>query len=164
MALSEFTTFGDVRAALGVTSDELEDATLSLRLYDFSLRADLDSISAQLIPTFRSIAEEVEPTEDEIRLHEMVQLFATYSVARHLTSSLPMFSFKEVTDGKASDVRSSESYKATIERVEGLYEAYRTQVVSRLSTVVTGTSATSALVLRSYLSIGSPTRDPVTGT
>lgn len=164
MALSEFTTFGDVRAALGVTSDELEDATLSLRLYDFSLRADLDSINSELINTFRSIAAETNPTDDEIKLQEMVQLFSTYSVAKHLTTSLPMFSFKEVTDGKASDTRSSESYLATIELVGRLYDQYRTELVRRLSTVLTGSPSVSAPALRSYVLVGLPSRDPVTGT
>jgi hypothetical protein len=163
VALSEFTTFGDVRASLGVTSDELDDATLSLRLYDFSLRADLDSLSLDLIPTFRSLAELTDPSEDEIRFLEMVQLFATYSVAHQLISSLPMFAFKEVSDGKASDVRfSQDPYKATIEKVEALYGMYRTQIVERLA-AVNGVPVTTAPV-RVYLAVSSPARDPVTGT
>lgn len=165
MALSEFTSYEDIRAALGVTSDELEDTTLSLRLYDFSLRADLNSIDPELIATFRIVESQSDPDEASISFSEMTHLFATYSVARHLLTSLPMFSFKEVTDGKASDVRFSQNpYEATIERVEASYQQYRPQLANLLAIVKNGTGATITPTLRTFLSVSSPSRDPVTGT
>ena len=46
MALLTYTTYDDIRAALGVSSDEIEDATLSLSLYELNLTSDLTGESA----------------------------------------------------------------------------------------------------------------------
>lgn len=170
MALIDFTTFEDVRAVLGVSVDELEDATLGLSVYEFDLKDELSEVSEDAIPGSDLIADyssakakaPADRTADEQRLIEYTRLFSTYAVARHLTAALPLFSPKEQTDGKASIVRyTQDPYKHTVSEIKARYERYRDRLIKAYSAAMS--SAAPATVLRTYLSGSQPTSDPVTG-
>lgn len=170
MALVDYTTFDDIRAALGVSSDELEDATLSLAVYEFNLKAELTDVGedavagSDILADFKT-ADEVAPdirTSQQARLVEGLRLFATYVVAKHLTSALPLFSPKEQHDGKASLVRYAQSpYADTIKSVKALYDRFRTQLVTAYTKFKSLTAA--APTARSYFSVVPSSSDPVTG-
>ena len=162
MALSDFTSFEDVRAALGVTEDELSDTTLDLRLYEYTLKADLERVDANLVGNYTAALALPNPNTAQIRLVESTKVFSTYAVARHLLAALPMFAFKEVTDGKASDTRFAlDPYKATTERVEALF----LEALSRVKEAAAGLSPGAApVVRRSFMAVASPASDPVRGT
>lgn len=171
MALTDFTTFEDIRAALGVSSDELEDDTLNLSLYEFNLKDDLTEVGEEAVPNsdlitdFRT-ADAKSPgtrTAAETRLVEATRLFSTYVVARQCTSALPLFSPKEQSDGKASLVRyASNPYEHTVREVKALYDKYRGRLITAYTKLKSVTSPT--LTARSYFSVVSPTTDPVTGS
>jgi hypothetical protein len=162
MALTEFTTFNDIRAALGVTSDELQDTTLSLKLYEFGLTADLESVDLTLSEQYSTVSALPSPSAAQTRFLEATQLFSTYSVARALLGSLPMFAFKEVTDGKAIDTRFAlDPYKETTKRVEAQFAQTQERLRATLAAL---TSTTVEVVRRSFLAVASPTRDPILGT
>lgn len=165
VALVDYTTYDDIRAALGVSEDELEDATLGLSLYSFSLSADIRSVSLTLAADYATVSAKDEPTrtENEQILVECMSLFCTYSVAKHLLTSLPLFSPKEITDGKASAVRYSTSpYKDTMARVEEMYGRYRDALATAYAAY--NQSRAADRTPRVYVSVARPSSDPVLGT
>jgi len=165
MAVVDYTSYDDIRAALGVSSDEVEDATISLPLYDLNLTSEFEDVSLTLVEDYAALA--LTPpagwTAAQERFIRYTSLFATYAVAKHLTDSLPLFSPKEISDGKASMVRYAvDPYKATIASVSNRYQQYR----GRLSEAYGDLTAETATptVLFPYFRAVAPARDPVTGT
>jgi hypothetical protein len=103
MALTDYTSFAEVRAVLGVSEDEITDATLGLPIYDFALSETYSDISDLLLPALD--ASKAVPTAArtpaQIKLLRVANLYTAYSLAHTLLTSLPMFSYSRVTDGKA---------------------------------------------------------------
>jgi hypothetical protein len=171
LALVEFTTYEDVRAALGVSSDELEDATLDLSLYEFNLKDELSAVGEEISPTADLItdfktadgkAPALRSTAEQ-KLVEFTRLFSTYVIARHCASTLPIFSPKEQHDGKASIVRyASSPYEVTIRAVTDLHERYRARLRAIYASFKSASNPGS--VARTYLSVVAPSTDPVTGS
>ncbi len=164
MALVDYTTFNDIRAALGVSSDEIEDATLSLDVYSYNLDAELGDMEPSPVAKYLELKDtEIDGMTDvEARFFKAMRLFASYSVARQLLPSLPMFAPKEQTDGKASVTRfAGDPYKETMKRVEAQYEVNLTRLIAALAKVNSLTATPT--VLRPYFSAVAPAFDPVTG-
>lgn len=165
MAILDCTTYDDIRAALGVSSDELEDATLALSLYEFGLSADLRSLSLTISTDFATVSNIAEDTQSEVEkvFVECMSLFATYSVANQCLTSLPLFSPKEITDGKASVTRYAQNpYKDTMDRVEAAYIKFRDALTTAYAAYKT-TARDDRAVIQFMAVIGLST-DPVTGT
>jgi len=164
MTLIDFTSYDDVRAALGVSQDEIKDTTLSLDLYAFNLTSELEGISLTLIPTFTTVTAIAvdERSAVQTRFFQTAKLFACYAVAKQLCTSLPMFAPKEQTDSKATLGRfAQDPYKATIARIVADYETNK----ARLATALEGLTPEVARVItsRPYFSVVSALVDPVTG-
>lgn len=162
--LTDFTTFGDVRAALGVSEDELEDSTLSLDVYVFGLLSEFDDMNPSPLASYQDLAEADPETMEEVefKLYRAVRRFSTYAVAKELLSALPMFGPKEISDGKASTVRfTQDPYKETIKRVEGAYEKTKQQLEAAYALF---SSASTATVARPFMGVVTRGVDPVTGT
>lgn len=163
MALVDFTSHDDIRAALGVSVDEIEDATISLPLYENNLAVELDEIDLDLATDYATINALPTKTAVQTRFLTIAQLFATYAVAKQLTTSLPMFSPKEISDGKASMVRFAQNpYKDTIAEVKRQWEANRARLEAAYAALADGTAAPATVL--PYLTVSSPDSDPVTGT
>lgn len=163
MPITAYTTYADVRAALGVSPDELEDTTLALELYDYNLRLEIEAVSTTLAAdytTVTAIAEETR-TSSEANLYRAIRLFATYAVAKQLSSSLPLFGPKDISDGKATVSRFADSpYIETIKEVKRQYERNRSALVDAYGAYKsTGSSSYS----RPYFVASGPSTDPVTG-
>lgn len=164
MALVDFTTFDDVRAALGVSSDELEDSTLSLAVYEFNLKRELRELAGSLPSTYATVAAATQRTDAQTQLFESVRLFSTYAVAWHLCASLPMFSPKEVTDSKASFSRyAAGTLEETISRVEMQYGTFKAYVQASLTNLDAAAPQAVATVLTHAVRVGLA-QDPVTGS
>lgn len=162
MALTVFTSYADIRAALGVGIAEIPDAVISLPLYDNSLGVELDKLGLTLAADFVTTKALAVKTADQDRFLRSVQLFATYAVARQLTGALPLFSPKEIHDGKASMVRYAASpYDATIKAIKEGFETYKAVAIAAYALLNTTTSPSTKL--RPYLSVVAPSYDPVTG-
>lgn len=163
MSLINYTSYDDIRAALGVSDEELEDDTLGLTLYEDHLKAELDDISYGLDP-FHATLEAVPETDldpAQKRFMMAARLFATYATARTLTVTLPVFAPKTIEDGKARMERHADPYKATIQAINSEYERWR----NRLKDAFLALGETSAVnTRRTYLSVVSPASDPITGT
>lgn len=167
MALADFTTYDDIRAALGVSPDEIEDSTLSLAVYEFNLKSELEDLdsSLSLISDFATVSDLDAGARSALqdRFYRAVYLFSTYAVAKHLTSSLPLFSPKEITDGKASLVRYAQNpYEKTISDVVALYDKYRTRAIEAYAAFQSTTATPTTR--RIFLARAARGVDPVTGS
>lgn len=162
MILTAFTSYADIRAALGVGIAEIPDAVISLPLYENGLGVELDRLNLALEGDFVSTTALASKTADQTRFLRAVQLFATYTVARQLTGSLPLFSAKEIHDGKASMIRyAANPYEATVTAIKEGFETYKARALAAYALVNTSTSSSTAL--RPYLSVVRASYDPVTG-
>lgn len=161
MPLSSYTSFDDIRAALGVSEDEIEDGTLLLPLYENKLLSEFEDISPSLAEDFLLLPSSGR-TAIQDKFARNVQMFATYAVAKHLTISLPLFSPKDISDSKALQSRyASSPYKDTI---AGIFEEYGS-LKSRLDSVYSVIKSTTVTVFRPrvYFAVSSLQPDPVTG-
>lgn len=136
MNLLDYTTYEDIRAALGVNDAELTDETLGLALYSSNLAVELDDIG----PTLADVYDEVRilpedgRTKAQQRLIDVTRVFATYAVARQCAGSLPMFGPKSISDSKTEVSRfTNDPYKATIKSVGESWSLYRTRVGAALT-------------------------------
>jgi len=119
-----------IRAVLGVTAEELEDATLALPIYEYVFDMEVEEISSDL-KTAYTTAEAVptpRPTNTQ-RLVQVYEVFAAYSVARHLLTSLKMFAPKVITDGQAEVERVVDPFSSTKDAVNQTYDIMRTRLV-----------------------------------
>lgn len=165
MAILDYTTYDDIRAVLGVSSEELEDATVSLQVYEFGLSSEIRSVSRTLVSDLATVVASPEAgwTDVQRELVEGMTLFCTYSVARQLLTSLPLFSPKEITDGKASQVRySTNPYEETIRRVQAEYSRFKTDLDAIYASFKSSTATASTTRI---LMIGGPSTsiNPITG-
>ena len=158
--LTDYTSYNGIRAALGVSDEDLEDATLALPLYSDYLTQELEDIALTLPDTYATTKDKATPTAAELRFLKACQLFATFAVAKQLTAALPLFAAKQVTDGKAAVQRFDNPYKDGIKSINEQYGTMRTRLVAALSSVGTSGSASVAPV---YFAVVSPATDPVTG-
>lgn len=163
MPLTDYTTYAEVRAALGTNVEEIDDPTLALPMYERGLVADLEDIKSALPGDYTTVAaiDEGARTVAQQAFYTAVQLFAPYSVAAQLASSLPLFSPKQVSDGKAGFSRYADSpYKTAIENAKKLFDRYRARLADKYAAMQ---STTDTLGLRPFFSTVSPTVDPVVG-
>jgi len=158
--LTDYTTYNDIRAAIGVSLDDIDDATLGLGLYADYLETELEDINIDLPTTFATTKADPTPTAAESRFLQACRLFATYAIAKQLTSSLPIFAAKQMTDGKAAMTRFDNPYKEAIASVNQQYDKMRNRLTQALAAVGTSTETATSLV---FVSVVSPSVDPVTG-
>lgn len=161
MPLTDYTSYDEVRAALGVSTDELEDATLALGMYSDSLELELESVNLGVPSLFTTVAAlpEADRTDSQGRFYRTAKLFATYAVAKQLLPSLPMFGPKDISDGKATVSRFADSpYRETSKRVEAKYDELFTKLTTAYDSAASTTTATVTLNL---LSVVNPATDPV---
>lgn len=165
MALTDYTTYADVRGVLGVSDDELEDATLALALYSDHLLQEFDDVSTTLASDFATVAAitpESSRTAVQQRFYRLTRLFAAYAVAKQLGSGLPLFGPKDITDGKATVSRFADSpYRAVLKEVQNKYDELRIKLKEAHAGL--SSSATNTVV-RSYFSAVGMATDPVTGS
>lgn len=161
MTLTEFTSYADVRAAVGLEDDELEDSTLALEVYSIGLREELNSISDQLITLYQdSKGKDVRSTQ-EARLYDLTRLFSTYAVAKQVGATLGMIGPRTISDGKSSMSRfSGTPYKDTLEKIAEQYELYRRRLEAVIDELTASPSEPFSQAL--FMAVGSG-YDPVTG-
>jgi hypothetical protein len=163
MALTDYTSYDEVRAVLGVSVDEIDDVTLGLGVYSLNLLAELEDI-ADALPEDYAIVLAVDGgsrTEKQRKLYNAVQLFAPYAAGKQLASSLPIFSPKAITDGKSGFTRYSDSpYKQSIAECLKQYSANRQRLIDAYASFK---DTSAALSPRPYLTVSVPTTNPVTG-
>lgn len=162
--ITDYTTFADVRALLGVNDIELSDATLALEVYSHSLTAELEEVDVGLPAKFVEVADTDDSawTTAQRRFFESCRLFSAYAVAKQATTALPMFGPKDVGDSKAVISRFSDSpYKQTEKKIKEGFDLQKTRLAKAYADL--NTTSTTTATPRTMLVISSPTTDRVTG-
>lgn len=160
MSLLNYTTYDDIRAALGVNDEELEDGVLGLQLYEDNLSFELSDIHPDLDALHTTLESTPVLTSAQERFMAACRGFATYAVARSLTSTLPMFGPKSIEDGKARMERFADPYKATIEAVNKSYTTWKARLEAAYGTLM---STSKSTVFMSYAVSATPAYNPITG-
>lgn len=163
MDITQYTTCDEVRALLGVSSDEIEDGTILLEVYATGLEADLRGISPQLMAEYASSTAATPPSDNQTWLVKSVRAFAALSLAKQLCPSLPMFAPKDISDGKANISRwASSPYEVTIDAVTARFSVLRDQVSTALD-VVLASASSGPVSARPYFFGVKLSTNPVTG-
>ena len=159
MLLTDYTTYADIRAVLGVSEDDLTDETLALTLYGDYLQNELEDIALTLPDTYTTVKALTVRDSAQIRFLTASRLFATFAVAKQLTAALPLFAAKQISDGKATVGRFDTSYKETIKSVNEQYEKLRARLLLTVSALGTTTTAATTRV---FFGVISPSTDVIT--
>lgn len=163
--LTDYTTYDEIRAVLGVSNKDIQDSTLALALYDRLLLIDLDSLDSTagsgvrtLYTTISGISQGSR-TADQQRYYELVQVYSAYSVSNTLLTSLPYFAVQRVTDGRAEAERLSDPYADVKESVPMVLSTLRRRLLSAYTVLGGSVSSTTT---RSYFTATGLATDPVT--
>lgn len=139
--LTEFTTADAIRAVLGVSDEEIEDATLALPQYAQLFSIELENIAATAESQYLTIKNLTPPvTALEQKYLDVVQLFAAYSTAKTLLGSLALFAPKAITDGRASMDRFPDPMDDVKEGVESMYNSLKQRLKDILGEVGVATA------------------------
>lgn len=165
MILTDIASNVELRSILGVDTVELEDAVVNLPLTLLALDREFRTIDSSLVADFDDV-HAIAPasrTEAESLFHDSAQLFGAYALAKHFTTSLPMFAPKTIGDGKATNSKFSDSpYKETIKSIDSFLDKYRLD----LATLYAAYAEESApvAVMPTLMGISSPETDEVTNS
>lgn len=114
ITLTDYTTYAEVRAVLGVSSYELSDTTLGLATYTRSLYARLRAVTGtfgvttgSLIDIFEVLVDVVNPTAAQEDMLALIKQFATFIVAESCLTGLSLLAMKSESDGKTTQTRFS---------------------------------------------------------
>jgi hypothetical protein len=162
MALTR-TTYEEVRATLGVSDEELENETLDLKVFTDQLELELTDIDPTLPTTLDTIAALAEASRSAAQktVFNVANLFVSYAYARILLTSLPLFSPKRVTDGRAEVERHAGMMEDTRDGVYAGYSTLRTRLQNALAALGNGYTAPVATSVAFTASVGLAV-DPVT--
>lgn len=166
MSVNTYTTYSEIRAALGVAELELPDETLALPLYETQLQLELEDISPLVLTTYDTIVgiAEGSRTADQKSFFAICRLFSTYCVANQLVKTLKMFGLKRTTDGKAE----GERFDPNEDVVDGIaqgYQAMRTRLrgaLAKLNPSYTPPTATGLVLAAAVGLATNPVTDSAT--
>lgn len=140
MNITDFTSYAEVRQAVGLSIKELTDVDLSAEMYANSLQIYLAKVTlpdeapgpGPLETRFAEIVLITEGTRTakEQELYNLTRLYATYAVAHEAAMSLSTRTPKTISDGKHTLVRfSPESvYQTTLENIKKRLEDLKLQL------------------------------------
>lgn len=157
--LNDITTCSQVRAALGVSDEELTDETILQPMYLTQLKEELRMISPTLLAAIAAASTGV--SEVEVRLKEVASLFATLQVAYFLRGSIHNFAPRMISDGKASMQRFIDPVAQVIEALKGDLASARVRLLDAHAAYVGQTSAQRTIV--TGFASSRPGYDPVVG-
>jgi len=158
--LVDFTSADEIRAILGVSSEELEDATILLGLYFKNLEFELSDISLTLESQYVTIKAQSTKTALEQKFLDVASVFAAYSVSRSLVSSVGLFAPRKITDGRAETERVVDPFSEVKIGVLAGYGAIRARLILALAAIGTAVTAGPA---RTYFTAAGLAVNPVTG-
>jgi hypothetical protein len=158
-SLTEFTTYDEIRAVLGVSDDELTDSTLELPLYALALSMELEDIDATLEAQYIAIKAQTDKTPLEQKLLDVVSVFSAYAISKNLLTSMPLFAPKRITDGSAETERVTDPFSGVREGVNSMYAILKNRIKRILGEM--GTPITP-VAFRSYVSAVGLALNPVT--
>lgn len=165
--LTEFTSYDEIRAAIGVAQEEIPDVVLALPNYEYVLDFDLDEMgtfSPTMIEEYRivqALSTSPAPTVDEARFVSILKVYAAYVIARHLLNTLPMFAPQIIKDSK-TELQRQDPYEATRAGVESFYLLMRARLLAAYGILFPLATITPVANVPALLAVGLAS-DPVLG-
>lgn len=152
MALTNYTTYDQVRALLGVHDKELTDQVLSLPMYNTLLEMELLAVDADLITQYESARAAAIPSTLQRRFVDVVSLYATYVVGVQALVSAPYFAEKRMSDGNAEKERNDDPFAIVASNIANQMPT----ILARLRTLflnLVGNEATAEVITRASRSL-----------
>lgn len=159
--VTDYTSYAEIRAVIGVDALELPDATLGLQTFATALYRTLLSITNSSGDTLVALFDAIDPFDMDISeeiLYYTIKEYATYVVADACCSGLSMFALKSDSDGKATQSRFSS--EATFKDVAKNVQQRLASLTGALDQMLGGTTAYAIPGLTRV----SPATDVVTGS
>jgi hypothetical protein len=166
--LTDYTSYDEIRAVLGVSNKDIKDETLALALYERLLLIDLDSLDSTAGAGIRSLYATVSGTPqgsrtaDQQRYFELAQVYSAYSVSNTLLTSLPYFAVKRVTDGRAEAERIADPFADVKESVPLMLSTLRRRLLMAYTVLGGVVSSGATGHTRVYFAATGLSKDPVT--
>jgi hypothetical protein len=157
-------SYDNIRASLGVSTDELEDATLALPLYEQKLRIELEDIDGDLYSKYEEVLDLPSPSRAETRFINVFELYSTYAVANHLLTSVSLFAPKVIEDGSAKVERIVDPFADTRNAVAQTLALMRGRLITAYTAVSGITPAYTSYVRPTFTLSTGLAVDPVTGS
>lgn len=163
MNISNYTTYDEIRAVLGVSEEEISNTDLALPVWGTALEMKFEEISDLILTTYDTVSNisESSRTPNQQKFYILTRFYAAYAVGEELLATQPMFSFKRVTDGKAEAERFDKWEDVKSGVIKGASVAKK-RLKLALGLLGVGYSAPSEVILVPIVSTGIAT-DPVTG-
>lgn len=161
ITITDYTSYNEVRATLGVSEFEITDATLAMPLYASALQRELrgtiDSTGKSLYTYFDDLSAEETLTDAEDTLFGLIKEFSTYIVAESCLTGISLQAMKTESDGKAVQTRFS---------AESTFLSVSNNIRNKLSVIrndiLTAIGMTTTYVPVNYLNRVAPAVDVVT--
>ena len=158
-ALTDFASYDEIRAVLGVSDEELENGTLALPMYLKLLQMEFGDMEPTLEVQYLAAKSSASPTAEEQKLVDVVSVFSAYAISKNLLTSMPLFAPKRITDGRAETDRVTDPFEGVREGVNSTYQTLKARVLIALSN--TGTPTTVA-TQRAYFAVAGLAINPIT--
>lgn len=162
-AITDYVSYSEVRATLGLSSTELPDTILSLQLYADQIELALADVDTGLVDLYETTKIVATPTADQLKFLRVTRLYVAYKLAQILCTSLPLFSVKSLKDGKAEFTRNDAVYQDTLDSVNMMLEDLKMRLHYAYALVQSGYTAPVRGSFRVTVA-ATPSSDPVTGT
>ena len=82
LEIGDYTSYEEVRATVGLSSDELPDSTLALEIYANALELELDSVTMNAGVPLKTMFTSLTTSAADQYIYNLTRMFATYAVAR----------------------------------------------------------------------------------
>lgn len=142
ITVTDYTSYAEIRAVIGVDALELPDATLGLQTFATALYRTLLSITNSSGETLVALFDAINPLDMDVSeeiLYYTIKEYATYVVADACCSGLSMFALKSDSDGKATQSRFSS--EATFKDVVKNIQQRLASLIGTLDQMLGGTTA-----------------------
>jgi hypothetical protein len=132
MLLTDYTTYAEIRATLGVNEREIEDIDMSGPTLGAMVEERLYEMSPTALARYGALILAVPATPEEIRFCSLFKLYINYLAAKELVGPLMMYAPQSIEDGRAKTVR----FAATPEcgdNVRGVCSDLRSKLVTLIN-------------------------------
>lgn len=159
--LDTYMSYDEPRAVLGVSNEELEDATLALPLYAKQLGMDMEDLFAGLEDLYTEVKALPVKSVKQQKLLDVVSVYAIYAVSKNLLTSASLFAPRHITDGKAASDRVTDPFTDLRDGVDASLLTMKERV---LKTVKALGNSVATVTSRSYFAPSALTASSVTNS
>lgn len=161
MAITDYTTSTSIRAALGVSDDEIENATIEDDIYSVQLDEALYELSPDLAADYVTVKAGTQ-TPQAVRFVKLVNTWCTYRVANDLLATVRMFAPQTIKADKDEATRVADPYKDLRETVSQLLSRFALSILTVYADLFPAQLPPVPKVTINLVSVSLPL-DPVTG-